>query len=86
MAISGEIFAKKAGMNKSTGWMIGFGVLWVTVIAILVVLFQVLKVVGTFINKMEAAEENSRSFRKLFRFSYCICRLPKRMHKKWPIV
>lgn len=47
-------------MNMSTGWMIGFGVLWVTVIAILVVLFQVLKVVGTFINKMEAAEEYSR--------------------------
>ncbi|WP_409178066.1 hypothetical protein [Brevibacillus fortis] len=44
----------------STGWVIGFGVLWLTVIAILVVLFQVLKVVGTFINKMEAAEEYSR--------------------------
>ncbi|CAI8977850.1 Oxaloacetate decarboxylase, gamma chain [Brevibacillus sp. IT-7CA2] len=47
-------------MNMSTGWMIGFGVLLLTVIAILVVLFQVLKVVGTFINKMEAAEANSR--------------------------
>jgi hypothetical protein len=47
-------------MNMSTGWMIGFGLLWVTVIAILVVLFQVLKVIGTFINKMEAAEEYSR--------------------------
>lgn len=43
----------------STGWMIGFGLLWVTVIAILIVLFQVLKIVGTFINKMEAAEKNS---------------------------
>lgn len=44
----------------STGWIIGYVLLWAAVFALGVVLFQALKIIGMFITKVEkiASEPN----------------------------